>query len=80
MYVLYYKQENYATKNLLCRIEIRLCDGSTNPYLGLAAILAAGLHGVKNQTRKLLLKLYCLKIYVLKIRKSKIIKQIARQS
>ena len=31
------------------RFELRLMDGSTNPYLSQAAILAAGLDGVKNK-------------------------------
>ena len=32
----------------LCRVEHRLADGATNPYLSLASILAAGLDGVEN--------------------------------
>ena len=31
------------------RIELRLCDGSANPYLAFAAILACGLDGVDNE-------------------------------
>ena len=31
------------------RFELRLLDGSTNPYLAQAAILAAGLDGIKNK-------------------------------
>jgi glutamine synthetase len=31
------------------RIEVRLMDGAVNPYLGQAALIAAGLHGVENK-------------------------------
>ncbi len=32
------------------RIEFRLADGAANPYLLMAGILAAGLHGIENKT------------------------------
>ena len=32
------------------RFELRLMDGSANPYLLQAGVLAAGLHGLKNKT------------------------------
>ncbi|MCL1990412.1 MAG: glutamine synthetase family protein [Defluviitaleaceae bacterium] len=38
-----------ATRGMGTRIEIRSVDPSTNPYLAMAAILAAGLDGVKNK-------------------------------
>ena len=31
------------------RVEHRLADGATNPYLSLASILAAGLDGIENK-------------------------------
>jgi len=31
------------------RLEVRLMDGAVNPYLGQAALIAAGLHGVANK-------------------------------
>jgi glutamine synthetase len=31
------------------RVEVRLMDGAVNPYLGQAALIAAGLHGVNNK-------------------------------
>ena len=31
------------------RFEVRLMDGAVNPYLGQAALIAAGLHGVDNK-------------------------------
>jgi glutamine synthetase type III len=31
------------------RFEVRLMDGAVNPYLGQAALIAAGLHGVQNK-------------------------------
>lgn len=38
-----------ASRGVGTRIEIRSVDPSSNPYLGLAAILAAGLDGIKNK-------------------------------
>ncbi len=32
------------------RVEVRLADGATNPYLLQAAVIGAGLHGVENST------------------------------
>ena len=31
------------------RVEYRLCAADVNPYLGLAAVLASGLHGIENE-------------------------------
>jgi len=38
-----------ARRGIGTRIEVRNPDPSCNPYLGLAVILKAGLHGIKNQ-------------------------------
>ncbi|RYL92227.1 type I glutamate--ammonia ligase [Sporolactobacillus sp. Y61] len=38
-----------AARGLSTRIEVRSVDPATNPYLGMAAILAAGLDGVKEK-------------------------------
>jgi glutamine synthetase len=35
------------------RIEVRWGDGSGNPYLIQAAVLAAGIDGIENKLRKL---------------------------
>lgn len=34
-----------------CRLETRVCGSDTNPYLAMAACLAAGLYGIKNKLK-----------------------------
>jgi glutamine synthetase len=43
-----------ATRGKGTRTEIRAVDGTANPYLALAAILAAGLDGIANSTEETL--------------------------
>jgi glutamine synthetase len=38
-----------AERGRAARVEVRVGDGSANPYLAIAAILFAGLHGVKDE-------------------------------
>ncbi|TLS37420.1 type I glutamate--ammonia ligase [Pseudalkalibacillus caeni] len=40
-----------ASRGLSTRIEVRSVDPSANPYLAMAALLAAGLDGIKNQMK-----------------------------
>jgi len=37
----------------MCRIEHRLADGSSNPHLTQAVVLAAGLDGIEKKTGKM---------------------------